>query len=508
MNPNTLRALVILGLCMAAAVLLGTVLGTGNFEFLFLFAYALFGIYMIAAPGLVPLLAIGIICPFTLPIPFIHAFPFVLLIMGVCCFKLFLWRALAGKDTGTYRHCFTIGFTVFFAWVAFRYCLNPVMPNVRGFGTNVSGFRAYMDYGVSFMLLVLLPFIVTTREDALRLVRWLGGLSIFFILVLTPFMFTKSFTVATWLARFGVPPMTFDNGWLRFVALPAFGHILVLLSLLPELGFGLKRRSRILLAGLGIIAIILGGNRSSMAMAFAMACVVFFLRRRIIVLSLMIVAIGLTLVSFHFIGERINLNQPTVLLRLLSVTSSRVAQASGAADTVEWRKVRWERSMELIRRNPYFGSGYGGLQNAWVFRDLNEFSDAMVDVAVAAGSIHNGYLASACALGIPGTVLFVITFAVQIFTNGRRALRLDKADPRMSGLHIFICAQLVGIMLWIFAGVDLNHFFIWFYLGLGIVVRRLSQREDLPETMPQPKEIPFPMGRRSPGFGTAALAPR
>ena len=508
MNPNTLRALVILGLCMAAAVLLGTVLGTGNFEFLFLFAYALFGIYMIAAPGLIPLLAIGLICPFTLPIPFIHAFPFVLLIMGVCCLKLFLWRAIAGKDTGKYRHCFTVGFIVFFAWVALRFCMNPVIPNVRGFGTNVSGFRAYMDYGISFILVALLPFIVTNREDALRLVRWLGGLSVFFILGLTPFIFTKSFMVSTWLARFGIPPMMFDNGWLRFVALPTFGLILILLSMLPELGFARRRRYRALLTGLGIMAIIFGGNRSSMAMAFAMVCVVLFLRRRALALGLMTVGIGLALVSFHLIGERIDLNQPTVLLRLLSVTSSRVAQASGAADTVEWRKARWERAMEHIRQNPYFGSGYGGLQNAWVFKDLNEFSDAMVDVAVAAGSIHNGYLASACALGIPGTLLFLITFAVQIFTNGRRGFQLDQTDPQMSGLYIFICAHLFGLALSIFGGIDLNHFTIWFYLGLGIVVQRLSQREDLVETMAQPKEIPVPMGRRSPGFRTAALAPQ
>lgn len=507
MNPNTLRALVVLGLCMAAAVLLGTVLGTGNFEFLFLFAYALLGIYMIAAPGLVPLLAIGLICPFTLPIPFIHAFPFVLLILGVCCLKLFLWRAMAGKDTEKYRHCFTIGFLVFFAWVAMRFCMSPVMPNVRGFGANVSGFRAYLDYGASFILVALLPFIVTNREEALRLMRWLGGLSIFFILFLTPFMFTKSVTVAAWLARFGIPVMTFDNGWLRFVALPTLGLILILLAMLPDLNFFRKQRFRALLAGLGIMAIILGGNRSSLAMGFAMVCVVLFLRRKVLALGLMIIGIGLALVSFHIIGERIDLNQPMALLRLLSVSSSRVAQASGATDTFEWRVVRWERAMEHIRRNPYFGTGYGGLQNAWVFRDENEFSEAMVDVAVAAGSIHNGYLASACALGIPGTILFLITFLTQIAVNGRRALRLEETDPQLSALQIFVCAQLVGLALSISIGADLNHFTIWFYLGLGVVAQRLTQRENLVEPISrQPVAPTLPMGRRSPNFGTAALA--
>src|SRR5207245_1264306 len=102
-------------------------------------------------------------------------------------------------ESEPYRHCFTLGFLVFFGWVALRYCMNPVMPNVSGFGQGVTGFRSYLNYGICFALVMFLPVFFTTREDVVRLFRWMGGISLFFILFLIPFVFSKSFVAAEWL---------------------------------------------------------------------------------------------------------------------------------------------------------------------------------------------------------------------------------------------------------------------------------------------------------------------
>src|SRR5262249_39414492 len=153
-----------------------------------------------------------------------------LLILVICCVKLFFRNALARVSGNPYRHCFSWGFAALFGWVALRYCMHPVLPNFGGFGQNVTGFRAYLDYGICFALVLLLPFFLNSRHDVIRLLQWMGGISLAFILLLVPLVFTKSVLAALWLNRFGLFVSMFDNGWLRFVVLPGFGLNLLMLS--------------------------------------------------------------------------------------------------------------------------------------------------------------------------------------------------------------------------------------------------------------------------------------
>src|SRR5438874_1515915 len=162
MNPQAIRQLVILVLCGIAAVIFGSILASGNSESLLLLAYAAVAIYVIAVPGFVPLIAFGLLNPLILPIPFILGLPFIVPILAICCLKLFFRNAIGREQNDPYRHCFIWGFAAVFGWVLLRYLKNPVLPNVTGFGANVSGFRSYLNYGICFMLVVMLPLFLST----------------------------------------------------------------------------------------------------------------------------------------------------------------------------------------------------------------------------------------------------------------------------------------------------------------------------------------------------------
>jgi hypothetical protein len=480
MNPSAVKQLVILGLCGIAAVLFGSLLASDNYDLLLLISYLLVGIYVLAAPGFVPLLAFGFINPFVLPIPFVFNVPFLLLILGICCVKFFFRNALSRAPKSAYRHCLTWAVIGFFAWVVFRYSLRPVLPNLSGFGGNVTGFRSYLNYGVCFALVLLLPLFLTNRTDLVRLFRWIGGISVIFILFLIPFVFSKSFMAALWLQRFGLYVTMFDNGWLRFVALPGLGLNLLILSFFPNI-VPASRRVRLLVAFVGILAIVMGGNRGTVIMAFISVVTFLFVRRRAFAFAAVLVGTTFLFVAVYFIGEQLDFRRGVGFMRVLSLGSQRIAEQSGAADTVEWRMIRWKRAMEEIRAHPVVGKGYGGLENAWIFADWAQFETAIVEVDLASGGIHNGYLSAAYSLGIPALLFFAALVVSQIVLNFRRARLLEQVDGTASDLHCLVLVNLVAFLPSIYAGTDLNSPLIWLYLALGVLLRRLDSKEVIAE---------------------------
>ena len=496
MNPNAVKQLVILVLCGIVAVLFGSILASGSYDDLLLLSYLLVGVYTLAAPGFAPLIAFGILNPFILPIPFVRGVPFILLILAICCVKLFFRNALTREGRAEYQHCFTWGIVLVFGWVALRYCMHPVFPNLSGFGANVTGFRAYLDYGICFALVVLLPFFFTTRDDVIRLLRWMGGISVFFILLFIPLVFSRRMLAALWLQRFGLFVTTFDNGWLRFVVLPGFGLNLLMLSFFPRLA-PVPRWLRLTMGALGLVAIVMGGNRTSVLMGFVMVVAVLLVRRRIATLSLLVVGTALLLVAFHFIGERLDVRRGVGFWRIMSVTSRRIAEQTDAAGNAEWRMIRWKRALDEIQTNPLFGKGYGGVENAWLFTDWAGFEDASLEVGLAAGGIHNGFLNGAYSLGIPAVLFFLVTFLAQSIMSFKKARRLGGGDPVLSDVHAFVFANLAGLPVAIYLGNDLNNSMIWFFLVLGVRLTRLKANESTAGESPSPKpiEMPFLPGR-------------
>ena len=77
MNAQQLKMLVTLGLCSALAVFLGYLLGNGRHDAVFLLGYVALWVFALVAPGgYAPLIAFGLVCPFSPPSRLVYGFPF------------------------------------------------------------------------------------------------------------------------------------------------------------------------------------------------------------------------------------------------------------------------------------------------------------------------------------------------------------------------------------------------------------------------------------------------
>jgi O-antigen ligase len=365
---------------------------------------------------------------------------------------------------------------LFLGWVLMRYCVDPVLPNATGFGENVTGFRPYLNYGIDLFLILFLCAVLRRREDFLLLIHWLVFFSFFFIVLLTPLIFTKSVAVANFLTRSGMFVTVFDNGWLRFVSLPFFGCVLLAVALFPNLYF-IRRFSRNAAVIVGIMVIVMGGNRSSFLIAILLFLVTALVRRRLVAFGLVALAFVGCLALFRYLGENVEFERGVGFLRIMSLVSQRVAQETGADANFDWRIVRWERAIQDVRKKPMLGWGYGGLENAFVFRDYAEFAAAAVDWDVASGTIHNGFISGARALGIPGLILFIIAFSHQLNLTGKRLMQLRGVEPILGDFYGFAFVNLAALTIAISTGVDLNSPTLWFFLILGEVIQRIQKSE-------------------------------
>ena len=114
---------------------------------------------------------------------------------------------------------------------------------------------------------------------------------------------------------------------------------------------------------------------------------------------------------------------------------------------------------------------------------------------VAAGTIHNGFIAGARSLGIPGLLLFLVAFIGQIAFNAKRTRNRGTLDAVYGDLHCFVFANLSSLTISILIGYDLNWPYAWFFLALGCVAARIRQIElAKPETcengQPEPALLP------------------
>jgi O-antigen ligase len=223
--------------------------------------------------------------------------------------------------------------------------------------------------------------------------------------------------------------------------------------------------------------VIMGGNRGSFIIGFILLLVIAWVRRRLLGFCLVASSLVLCLVAFRYVGDRFDFENGVGFFRILSLSSRRVAQETGADATVTWRERRWERGMEDIRNRPWIGYGYGGLENAFVFGTSAQFESAMVDIDVANGTLHNGFLASARAFGIPGVLLFMIAYLGRIVFNAKRIVRFRTSDPVVSDLHCFVFANLVAMIAGLYVGSDFNNPILWTYITIGDLVAGVKKAE-------------------------------
>jgi len=258
MTPRQITALVTFVIAIFLAICAGISIALEDYSLLILAATLVILGGLLITPGYAPLLVFGLLTPFALPLPLIWNLPFLFLALGICVVKYWFQRGLSpAKEAPISTMHWSFG--LFFGWVFIRYCLNPSIPNMMGFGQNVTGFRSWLSYSLCFGALFFLGRFVANRPGLLKLVRSLAVVSIFFSVLLLAASFSKSMAVGTILMYLGMYVTMFDNGLLRFVVLPGFGLIMLSLAMLPNL-LTIKPLARWGLVMIGICAIIVGGE--------------------------------------------------------------------------------------------------------------------------------------------------------------------------------------------------------------------------------------------------------
>ena len=463
---------------MALALLLGISLATENYVLLIFAATVVTVVILVIMPGSIPLFVFGILMPFSLPVPFIWNFPFLMIALAICGVKFWLQRGLQQRLNHKFLTFSGVDIPIglFFTWVFIRYCMKPVFPNVMGFGNSATGFRSWLSYGLSFGVLFYTGRFIASRAGVVKLMRWLMNISILFTLVFVPVTLSKSAALALLFFRLGMFVNTFDNGMLRFVVLPEFGLFLLSLILLPNL-LKLGRVAWWSALILGSIAVVLGGNRSGLGMAFILVTVIPLLRRKFMLSAITAASVLAVSATAYFAGPALSKLPYTGALRALGLVSPELSDVTGGDSNMEWREVLWQRAIEEIRTHPFIGEGYGGVENMYESNETAQDSENTQDLLVATGGVHNGYIAGALVLGIPAAILFICIQLHHIILNTRRAFAFQKNDPLLGEAHCFVCAHLLAYVGAIFIGSDLNYPLIWFYFGLSLFLVQLRARE-------------------------------
>ena len=479
MLPQQLKALIFGAIALGLALFLGYAVAKENYFLLVAGVMGAVTLYAVITPGYSLLLALAMLSPLNLPLPFVWNFPFVLLMLILCFVKYGLQRALAPNSVPRLRPALTWLVGIFFAWVAIRYVMDPVLPGVAvGRGNDVTGFRAYLNFFTCLFLLVTVSLYLGSTEQAASLVRAMVGISAVFALLFVPLTLTKSMMVLDVLTAFGMFVAMYDNGWLRFVVLGVFGQLLVAGSMLPALVPIQRKWVRLGMFGFGMVAVILSGNRTSVVMVAMLVVTLAYLRRQRKLLGACISGVLIFLAGSWYLGEHHRFSGGVGLYRFVTLVSGRAAEMTDAAQNVQWRRARWERAWYDIQREPWVGLGYGGLQRAFVYSTRMEYEAAAIEIDVAAGSIHNGYLASARALGIPAALLFVLIVIVQGLREFREIRIWQGHDTLRAQLHMFTLANLLTMLLESYVGHGLNNHMVWLLVGMGISIRRCAYPRD------------------------------
>jgi O-antigen ligase len=492
MRPQQVTALLTFAAAVALALLAGISIATESYSLLIFASSAVIVGVLVIMPGYAPLFVFALLMPCSLPVPFIWNFPFLMIGLAICALKHWLQRGLQSSKRTAQFDSINVSIGLFMVWVFLRFCMKPAFPNWMGWGTNVTGFRAWLSYALSFGVVFYMGRLVANREGILKFMQWLAYVSVFFVIVFVSATLSKSPGVARFFFQLGMFVTSFDNGMLRFVALPEFGLSLISLLFLPNL-LKLSRALWWTILVLGTGAVALGGSRTSLGMAVILVIFIPLLRGKLLQTSIIAVSIVLVLVAVNLAGPKLSELPYTGFLRSLALVSPELAEVTAGDMTLEWREVRWQRGLEEIRKHPFVGVGYGGLENALVSDTQTE--EESQDMSLATGGVHNGYIAGALALGIPAALLFIYILVSQIFVNALGAIALRKADPMLAEVHCFVSANLMAYAAGIFVGTDINGPIIWFFIALGLFARQLPSHE-------KSKAV------AAPAFSRPALAPQ
>lgn len=496
MLPPVFKMVIAGTICLLLSIFFGYSIAVEDYTHFVILALSIGLLTAFILPGYTPLIAFALLIPFSIPVPLLFGFPWIGLMLGICCLKYFFRGAVRKNEHIPWRPCINFTIATYFATVVLRYIIDPVTPGIAiGIGEGVTGFRGYFNYALCLFMLITLGLFIFNREQILKLLKWNVVFSVLMIMLLTPLIFTKSMTVASLLGDFGLFVTFFDNGWLRFVNLPLYGLILLVAALLPNI-FPFPVRIRTTAFLVGMAAVVMGGNRGTFVGALLAILCILVLKRRWFQVTTGTIGITLLLFTLYLIGEQAPASGGVGILRVSTLVSGKAADVTDASQNIQWRMIRWERALQDIKDRPWIGYGFGGLDRAFVFSNVSDYQTAKVDIDVAAGTIHNGFLSTARALGVPAVLIFLFLISLQLLHHAKKALSFAASNPQLSELHMLVFAFLSAHMIFIYTAIDLNSFSLWFYIGLGMLISRVQPTKVEARTSVPSESIPRFIGAR------------
>ena len=427
------------------------------------------------------LLALGIMFPLTLPVPFVRGIPTHMLVFSLCVVSLFVNEGM-GRRKFKLQSVVPVALPILVVYLILRYLWKPALPSYSlGLSMDVSGFRVWAGLFLGLVTAISLPSFLGSKRLVSQCLRGLLLVSLFFTIIFMILMFFPDYRVLKILHSFGLTIGFLQNGWIRFQHLSMYGVVLVTGALLP-VAFGVKSmRGRCSLVVLGLLAEMLGAARSGWISLLVVAFAILFLTKRYkAVLSMLaILTLSVLVESFALTAGWIKSDTPGV--RVLSFMDEGLRYDTGTDVTVEWRYARWRMAVRDIRGSPFFGKGFGGLSEAML--DYNAYDPrksfgSNVAVDVASGGTHNGYLSFSRGVGIPACVLLcwvLISCLLKLFL----LVQNRGLDSQTREASIFVVAMLGAIMVQMMTAFEVQDPQLWLYFGLGGVLLSIGTSESL-----------------------------
>lgn len=252
------------------------------------------------------------------------------------------------------------------------------------------------------------------------------------------------------LAALLVPALSLSAALLVSRSMPAWGRLLVLVSLALCLAVFLLTLSRGGMIGLGVAllgALVFGGRW----------------RRHVLVLSAVVAAAVVCFYAFFA--------DPAAIQRAVTPSAE---GGSGRSDI-------WRMGARMVRDNPIGGVGVGNyslVSNQYLVRaGLVERDDYILDDPKQA---HNMYLDMAAETGLVGLSLFVGLLAFSLWTALKAARRFERAGDH--DMELLARATFVGVLGLLAADFFLSEQFskqLWILLALGPALLNVAARQAL-----------------------------
>jgi O-antigen ligase len=245
-----------------------------------------------------------------------------------------------------------------------------------------------------------------------------------------------------------------------------------------------KRPLQVLLLFQGMIMMIVGGNRSTIAAALVAIPVILILRRSTHALAIMIGVAAIGVLALRFSVAELGQGEISPLVRCFGIFDSKIDEASGGTASAKFRYDIWESGMEKIMENPVIGKGFGNLPKHLDPTASDVMTSTDFEVILAGGEAHNGFITAAYGFGIPFMLALTAGLFLRFFSQINMALKSDKHDPELRDLHAFLASMYPAFIVNIYLAFDMSVTGLWIYVAIGFILQHLPRSSSAPDSVP------------------------